>query len=117
MAKKGKKAKRARRPNHVGAMAGIAGFGMNVLLGAETVPQGSTASAVHWLIGEPTMPIPERINRAKFVIVQNLKEPETYVPLVVGAVASAGKRIPVVRMVATPVDSAIAKFTRGRWRL
>lgn len=118
MVKKGKKGKKAKRPNHVGAMAGILGFGMNVFLDPEKDPRtGSTASAVHWLIREPTMAIPERINRAKVVVIANLKEPETYIPLAVGAMASASKKIPLVRMVATPVDSAIAKFTHGRWRL
>ena len=45
------------------------------------------------------------------------KDTKTYLPAAAGAVASASKNIPGLRIIARPVDRAIKSLTRGRWGL
>jgi len=115
--KSGKKGRVTRHVKHAGVMGGLAGFAAKILLDPKTEMHGSTASAVHWLVGEPNMAIPERISRASNVITQNLKDLDSYYPLIGGALITAAPRIPFVRMVAAPVNTQIRNMTKGRWGL
>ena len=110
--------KTARRKyiKNAGVTAGAIGTAGSAALTQKTGKQGSTASALHWLVGEPKMPINERLSRAGDVLRQNATDPHTYVPLALGVGASIAPKVPIVKIIAKPVDNMIQNLTRGKWR-
>jgi len=117
-AAKPKRAKAKRKyVTPVGVTGGAVGTVGSALLTPKTGKQGSTASALYWLTGEPKLPWNDRLKRAADVIGQNARDLNTYVPLGAGIAASAAPRIPIVKHLARPLNDAIRAFTRGKWRL
>lgn len=45
------------------------------------------------------------------------KDTKNYYPLIGGVIISASPKLPLVRMLARPLDRAIKDFTKGKWRL
>lgn len=117
MAKRKSSKNRARHIKHAGVVGGIMGTVAKIMLDPKTERHGSTASALHWLVGEPNMPLGERISRAQEVAVKNMKDLDTYYPIVGGAVMTAAPRLPLIKIVAAPVNTQIRAMTRGRWGL
>ena len=115
---KGKKGRRHMPKAHVGVSAGLAATGYSVLWGDDAIP-GGLASPVMCIIGDAPAgyTMSDRVNMAVRALKIKAVQLDNYKPLVVGAVISAAPRVPVVSMVARPVENAIVKMTRGKWRL
>jgi len=115
------KSKKGKRTRHmpkarVGVGMGMAGFVGKLMFTTGPGANGGGAPAFNWLMDQ-SQPLNNRLNFAASSIVANLKQPDTYYPLVAGALASASPRIPIVGTVARPVDNFINKYTHGKWRL
>jgi len=111
--KKGKKGRKMPKP-HVGAIAG----GAATLVHAATSPDGVGGSrdALTWLM-DASQPVSARMKYAGSAFGHNMMEAETYKPVVLGCLISASPRLPIVGIVARPVDNAIVALTHGKWRL
>ena len=48
-------------------------------------------------------------------LVVNVKDPQRYKYGLAGMLISASKRIPVVNIIARPVDSGLKRLTKGKW--
>jgi len=59
----------------------------------------------------------ERLRNAMVALKSNATTVSNYYPLAGGAVLTASTRIPVLNMVASPVNSAIRSVTRQKWGL
>lgn len=113
---KGKKGARKRHVKHVGVTAGLVGTGFKLLFDSGAGAKGGSASAADWMMNQ-SQSLPNRFKYASSAVGANLKELDTYYPLIGGALITASKRIPLVGAVARPVDDAVARLTGGRWRL
>jgi hypothetical protein len=58
--------------------------------------------------------IADRFNNTLNAVKANAMKPEIYVPAVAGAAISAAPRIPIVRIVAKPLDKTIKGVTKGK---
>lgn len=101
---------------HVGASAGIVGFLGKLLLTTGPGAVGGGAPAVSWLM-DASQPWENRLKYAGSSVVANLKSLDSYYPLGMGAAASIAPRVPLVRVVAGPIDRTIAKLSGNKWRL
>jgi len=101
---------------HVGVGMGIAGFVGKVMFTTGPGAVGGGAPAFSWLMDQ-SQTVQNRMKYAGSSIVQNLKQVDTYYPLIAGAAATASPRIPVVKAVAQPIDNFIRKFSHDKWRL
>jgi len=101
---------------HVGVGAGIAGTVYKIMFTTGPGAVGGGAPAISWLMDASQTPT----NRVKYAVSSmgaNLKQFDTYVPLIGGALVTAAPRIPIISMVAKPVDNMLAKMTHGKLRL
>lgn len=117
MSKSARKGGRRRAAkNHVGAGMGIAGFVGKLMLTTGPGAVGGGAPAYSWLIDQ-SQSVENRLKYAGSSVVANLKSVDSYYPLAAGALVSIAPRVPLLRVVAGPVDRFIAKSTRGKWGL
>jgi hypothetical protein len=112
---KGKKRNYAKHVKHVGVMGGLAGFGLNVMT---TPGKGSVGggTAITWLMDQ-SQTVPNRLKYATSAMFGNMKELNTYYPLIGGALLTAAPRIPIVKIVANPVNTLIRNMTGQKWGL
>lgn len=109
--------RRAKKATPLGVTLGVIGTGANMILTPKIENHGSTASVLHWMTGEPAMPMGERISRSGVVLKKNLTDLNNYKPAVLGVAASASKKIPIVDMAAKPVDKMIRRVSKGKAEL
>ena len=124
MAKRRKKAVRRRRSSpkrrtvrkrtvkRVGVTAGMLASGAE-LVTARPDTVGSPLSQVT----SSSEPIADRVGYIATGLKENAVKPKTWMGVVGGAVVSASPKIPLVKIIARPIDNAIKAFTRGRWGL
>lgn len=111
------RAPKAKRKNRkyvipLGASGGVALAGAHCVLDPSTGVGGS-APAINWMF-DKSQTIPNRIKYATSAAVSNIATVETAVPIVGGAVISAAKRIPILKIVAKPVDNLFRALSKGK---
>lgn len=99
--------------NHIAVALGALATGGAIAYG-NAVAKGGNASAVEWAKNK-SQSFTNRALYAGSALKANALTPAVYVPLVIGAAASASPRIPLVRIVARPVDRMAKKLSHGRW--
>jgi len=99
---------------HVGALGGVMIFGLDMIFG--NPQEGSGWSSPYSQIQAKGFTA-EGLNNAKTALVMNLKQPTNYIPLVVGSAVSASPRIPILKMAAGPLNTAIKSFAGKKWGL
>jgi len=115
MAKRSK-GKRHKRVNHAGVTGGIIGTGIMIMMTSGSGASSGNRTAVEWLM-DRSQTISNRVEYAAESAYHNLMEPSTYAPVIGGALLTASPRIPLVRTIAAPVNSAFKSWSRGRWGL
>lgn len=118
MAKSKSKKGRWHKPKSVpmGVTVGAMGFAANVLLSPGPGAVGGGAPALNWFLDRSQTPI-TRLKYGTSSMMANLKEPNTYYPLVGGALISAAPRVPFVNKIANPVNSWLKTVSGGKLRL
>ena len=109
---KKKRAGRTKRVMHLGVDAGIAGVAYN-LLTKRTPNWDSPLTVLQYKDQTVGFKLEHMITPIKTTIM----DLDTWKPLIVGGIASASTKIPVVKKFAQPLDSAIKAHTKGRWGL
>lgn len=96
----------------LGVTGGMAMAGAHCVLDPSTGVGGS-APAINWVF-DKSQTIPNRIKYATSAAVSNIATVETAAPIIGGAIVSAATKIPILKIVAKPVDNAIKAWTKGK---
>ena len=113
--KRAPKAKRTKKRKFVvplGVSGGVALAGAHCVLDPST-GVGGNAPAINWVF-DKSQTIPNRIKYATSAAVSNIATVETAVPIVGGAIVSAATKIPIIKIVAKPVDNLFKALSKGK---
>ncbi len=93
----------------LGAAVGAGAAGLEILM--DKTPMGSLGPVPQMFTAEP---IPERIQYVGKALQANMTNLENYKFLLGGMLISAAPRIPVIRVLARPLDSAVRRLGKGK---
>jgi len=105
-----------RRPklkNHAATIAGLAITAGELVFNTADSGSGKGSSASTWMMDQ-SQKMSHRIKYAGACVKSNASDYGTYIPLGIGLLISASPKIPVVRIVAKPLDQMLRGATRGR---
>jgi len=103
---------RPKLKNHAGVIGGVVGTVAKMAFDAPVGNKQGNWNAVTWIQNKALTPS-KRIQYAGSAMISNACDIMTYTPLAVGLVVSASPKIPVVRIVAKPLDKMLRGATHG----
>lgn len=116
--RKAKKAKRShKRPvTHYGVVAGGLFTGAAMILNEAKGSKYGSAPAVNWF-KDKSQPMSNRIKYGMEAIKVNAGQLSNYTPLAVGAAITISPKIPIVKLIAQPVNNQVKNMTHQKGAL
>ena len=103
---------RPKLKNHAGTIAGVAITAGELVFNTADSGAGKGRSASAWMM-DKSQTMTNRVKYAGNCVASNAKDFSTYFPLGVGLLISASPKIPVVKVVAKPLDKMLRNATHG----
>ena len=103
---------RPKLKNHAGAIGGVVVTVAELVMNTADSGAGKGRSASTWMM-DKSQSMTNRVKYAGSCVKSNATDFGTYVPLGIGLLISASPKIPVVRIVAKPLDKMLRGATHG----
>jgi hypothetical protein len=103
---------RPKLKNHAGTIAGVVITAGELVFNTADTGSGKGRSASTWMM-DKSQTMTNRVKYAGDCVASNAKDFGTYVPLGIGLLISASPKIPVLKVVAKPLDQMLRGATHG----